>query len=244
METPEADSLILRFFADTISNLTRQTRLPPNTPTRPKSMRPARSTSISAPGTKTRPSTSFISQKREFEFSQQNSFDTLTNKRRTSWCRERHEYHSPDRLQKNSGWDHWSPATKPRRGTESAKRSSKAYTSVEFGKLRPSDEDGKVFGDWVQNSGGQSKKEVTREQKMETKKKITKEDLPILNPQAIKSSPSKRNCPRLQSVSVAGYGLDTKEDKKKVCYNCGKKGHWTMDCSVVGAKTRGAGGKE
>ncbi|KAH6720176.1 hypothetical protein BKA61DRAFT_708380 [Leptodontidium sp. MPI-SDFR-AT-0119] len=259
METPEADSLMSRFLTDTISNLTCSSPLPPNTPTRPKSMTPARNSSITAPSTKTRSSASLISQERKSEFSQQFQFETPSPKRHTSWNIERQESPCPDGLQKKGVWDHWSPGTKPRRGMESARGGpSKAYKSVGFGRLRPSEEDGEIFRDWKHSSGGDINKEVTQERKMETNRETKKENL---KPKAIEPSPRKRKYPSLLSVAVAGHGLDTKEERKKLCYNCGKKGHWfvdclvscghckgnghrTMDCSIVGAKSRGVGRTE
>jgi hypothetical protein len=41
-------------------------------------------------------------------------------------------------------------------------------------------------------------------------------------------------------VSVTVEKVDVKEEKQ-VCYNCGKKGHWFMDCLFGCGKCEGVG---
>ncbi|KAE9379567.1 hypothetical protein N431DRAFT_460819 [Stipitochalara longipes BDJ] len=43
------------------------------------------------------------------------------------------------------------------------------------------------------------------------------------------------------STSVTIGSLDDEEEKSKICYNCGKKGHWFMDCKIGCGKCGGDG---
>ena len=43
------------------------------------------------------------------------------------------------------------------------------------------------------------------------------------------------------STSVLIGTVDDEDGKKKICYNCGKKGHWFMDCKVGCGKCGGDG---
>lgn len=69
----------------------------------------------------------------------------------------------------------------------------------------------------------------TREFK-EVLKKNEKEHMSLLSPRPV-ALPSKKNYPSLLSVGIVGKRVN-KEDKEKLCYNCGKKGHWFVDCLV------------
>jgi len=66
----------------------------------------------------------------------------------------------------------------------------------------------------------------------------------VTRQRAAKSTPQ---TPKLEakkypnSISVIIGSLDDEEGKKKICYNCGKKGHWFMDCKIGCGKCGGDG---
>ncbi|KAH7360380.1 hypothetical protein BKA65DRAFT_577094 [Rhexocercosporidium sp. MPI-PUGE-AT-0058] len=241
METPEADSLMSRFLNDAISKLTCSSPLPPNTPTKPKAMQSARTSSVTPPSTKTRLSFSLASQEHEVEFSQQFKVDTPNSKRNASWSGEGRESLSLDEQWKKGALDHWSPTTKSRQVVGSAKGSSKVYKSVDFGRLTSSKQDGWGAKNRKRDTSREVRKEVPNKRYMGTREDTMKENLPVLKPKAVEISPRKRTYPGLFSVSSTLHGLDTKEEKDKLCYNCGKKGHWFVDCLVCCGHCKGDG---
>lgn len=173
----------------------------------------------------------------------------------------------PDGLQKKMAWDHWSPKNrKNHRAVEFGHDAvgSKGYNSAGFGRLSPKSPmlkapirgNGQAVRGRKELFSKETNKEIAK-QVRDAEKDTKKGSLPVLPSKSIEPSPHKKKYPSILSVSIAGHGLDTKEEKAQLCYNCGKKGHWfvdclvscghcaknghrTMDCVVVGAKSKAA----
>ncbi|PVH88974.1 hypothetical protein DL98DRAFT_159814 [Cadophora sp. DSE1049] len=264
MTTPEADSLMARFLTDTISNLTSLAPLPPNTPTGPKAMSQSLNASSAAsksasatptaPRTKTRSPFSLVSQKQEFDpkYSQQSGNATPNAKRHTSWSRERQESPCPDGARKKShgSWDHWSPGTKPRK--DLFDDSPKGYRGVESAIISRKDGDRSLRRKFLEMKEGSTR--MTKEAKegrladktegiIEVGKQTKKENLPILLPKAVEPSPRRKRYTGLLSIAVPGHGVRSEEKTDAICYNCGKIGHWFVNCLVKCGHCGGDGHK-
>ena len=247
--TLEADSMIARFLTDTISDLKSLSPLLINTPTGPKavSQPPKDSTAASIPTaatptgiktkTKTRSPSGLVSQKQGFEVrsSQQSGSVTPSNKRHTSWSRERQQSPCQEGTRKKSrvAWDHWSPETKSRR--DLFEDSPNGYRSIHSARLSGMGGDGNSPRqlERQKDTTRQTKRikdgrlDIKTDAKTQVGNNAKKEKLS--RPKAVEPSSKRKSYPNLLPVTVEGPKL---RGKNTICYNCGKGEDTFVDCLV------------
>ncbi|KAE8443778.1 hypothetical protein EG329_001372 [Mollisiaceae sp. DMI_Dod_QoI] len=184
------DSPMARFLKEPASTL------PPNTPTKPRGMCPARKSSGSSPTPKS--SSSTIKHERDSSPS-----PSPAAKRRATLAL---------RPSPKENYDHWSP---PRSKYDNSVK--ELFPSLPISSQRS------LSARYERPIKTHSASSSVSAEKVKDKD----EEIEVV----------KKKYPSLASVAVPGMGIGD----ELVCYNCGKKGHWFMDCEVACGRCRGDG---
>lgn len=191
--------------------------LPPGTPTQPKAFSPKITTAFLQNGQRT---INLFSRKRQIENADRSG--SPQPRRRAAVPKHRSP---PPPSEPSPAWleaDHWSPAKTFDDSVFKDLVKEKRYQDQEFGRLSP------VHGEKKKESRKQALPAAREEH---TKAISPKPAAPAVKPRFLS----------LLSVAVVGSGLDSEAEKQKLCYNCGKKGHWFVDCLVGCGRCAGDG---